>query len=120
MIRFYAITIRVQVRGSALLFTQPALLGQVLVSVADTIKDERRLYVCNAADEEHAKNLGVEGLKEVSEAAAVELAATFQPARTLVLTDSRTGAEEQLEMPACNLRVLLAGGYSGAIGAELL
>ena len=121
MIRFYDAAIETEPRGSAVLFKEPRLLGQVLFSIADGVRgDRRRLYACDANDEDHGKNLALAQVQEVDEEAAVKLAAEYQPERLMPRTDPVTGAMETLRMPPCDLRLLLAGGPTGAIGGDLL
>jgi len=121
MIRYYDVAIAAEQRGSALLLTEPVLQGTLLVSLADSARDGlRRLYVCDATEDEHVQNLAMTGVAERDEAAAIALAAAYQPARTLVRTDPRTGTEQRIEVPEGDLRALLADGHAMAIGADLL
>lgn len=120
MIRFYDAAIELEQKGSAVLFKEPLLLGQMLFSIADVVHgDRRRLYVCEANDEEHGNNLAIAQVREIEEEAAIKLAAEYHPECHLPRTDPETGAVETLHIPACDLMSLLGGG-GGAIGGELL
>ncbi len=121
MIRFYNAAIEMQPKGSAVLFREPALKGQVLFSVADGVNgDCQRLYVCDANEEEHGQNLGLAKVSEIGEEAAVRLAADYQPARSVPHLNPQTREVETVEIPACDLKSLLHGGQTGAIGGQLL
>lgn len=121
MIRYYDVAIAVEQRGSAMLLTEPGLQGTLLASLADSARDGRwRLYVCEATEEEHAQNLEMAGVENRDEAAAIALAAAYQPPRTLIRTDPRTGTEQRIEVPEGDLRALLASGQAIAIGGDLL
>jgi hypothetical protein len=121
MIRFYDAVIETEILGSALVFREPLLKGQVLVSISNVLQgDRQRLYACVCTDEEHQENLRLAQVKELDEEAAVKLAAEYQPERLMPHIDPVTGETENLRVPPCDLRLLLAGGQSGAIGGDLL
>lgn len=122
MIRFYDAAIETEPKGSAVLLKEPRLLGKVLFAIADTVhRNRRKLYACDANDEEHAENLGLAQVSgELDEESAAKLAAAYQPEREIRRTDPVTGEMVSLRMPACDLRQLLNGGTNGAIGGDLL
>ncbi|MDD5322498.1 MAG: hypothetical protein PHD43_18175 [Methylococcales bacterium] len=107
--------------GSALISQEPALKGEVLLSVSSAAHgDRRRLYACACGDQEHLENLSLPQVKELDEKAAAKRAAEYQPERAMPRTDPEIGVVETLQIPACDLRSLLGGGQTGAIGGELL
>ena len=115
------IPIETEPRGSAILFREPHLIGSVLFYIVDSIHDNcKRLYICDSTDVEHEKNMGLALVSEVAEEVAVKLAAEYQPERLMTCIDPITGETKNLPMPACDLRLLLTGGQTGAIGGDLL
>lgn len=105
MKRFYKATITKQPIGSAVRHKEPAVQGKVIVKVTDsTTAGDYKLLVIDCDDAQNKTNLTVPGVEELSEEQALKLAAQYQPERTLTHLNPVTMEEEEIDVPACDLR----------------
>ena len=105
MKRFYKATITKQPIGSAVRHKEPAVQGKVIVKVTDsTTAGDYKLLFIDCDDAQNKTNLTIPGVEELSEEQALELAAQYQPKRTLTQLNTVTMEEEEIDVPACDLR----------------
>lgn len=105
MKRYYKSIIGRQSVGTAVQYVEPGLHGVVVIKVTDTTTaGDHKLFVMDCDDSQHQANLGIGGVEELSEEQAVELAARYQPSRTIEQFNPLTMRKEKIEMPACDLR----------------
>jgi hypothetical protein len=107
--RFYKAVITKRSLGSAVEHREPRVEGQVIVKVTDsTTAGNYKLFVIDSNDAQHKANLDIPGIEEVSEEQAVILAAKYQPQRTLTRLNPLTRKEENITVPACDLKKFYA------------
>jgi hypothetical protein len=91
--------------GSAVEHREPGVEGQVIVKVTDsTTAGDYKLFVIDCNDAQHQANLAIPGIEEVSEEQAITLAAKYQLQRTLSRLNPQTRKEENITVPACDLK----------------
>lgn len=105
---YYRVNVTKQSRGSAIVHREPPLHGDVVFKLTDTATaGDFKLVVMECTAEQHEGNLGLPGVAGLSEAEAAELAPKYQPRRSRLVFDPRTGKEERVDAPAADLAVLL-------------
>ena len=106
---FYKVAVTKIPVGSAVRHVEPPLTGEVVTKVTDSsTAGDFKLVVLDCSAEEHADNLLLAGVVEVSEAEAVSLAPKYQPKRTLTDRNERSGKQEKIAIPAVDLKAFLA------------
>lgn len=109
MQRFYRVTVTKRFVGTAIEHHEPALDGEVVVKVNDAAtRGDFVLVVLDADDGQHERNLSLPGVEGLEAAAAIELAAEYQPARTTRRVDPLTRDTEIVDVPAVDLAAILA------------
>lgn len=105
MKRFYKAAITKRSIGSAVEHGEPGVAEQVIVKVTDsTTAGDYKLFVIDCNDAQHQANLDIPGIDEVSEDQVVTLAARYQSQRTLTRLNTQTRKEENITVPACDLK----------------
>jgi hypothetical protein len=104
MTTFYKVTVTREPVGSALRHKEPPLQGSIIIKVTDsTTKGNYRIIVIDCDDKQNKVNLAAPGVEALTEEQAVKLAAKYQPRRTVVEFNPRTGKKEKNTIPACDL-----------------
>ena len=105
---FYKVSVTKQSLGSAILHKEPPLVGAVVTKVSDVSSEgDYKLIVIDCSEAEHAENLLLPGVAEVSEAEAMVLAPKFQPKRTMTELNERSGKQEKITIAAADLKTFL-------------
>ena len=105
MRKFYKVAITKRPVGSAVQHIEPSIKGNIIIKVTDsTTAGDYKLFVIDCDDAQHKANLATAGIEELSEEQAVQLAAEFQPKRTLTQLNPVTMKEEKVTVPACDLK----------------
>ncbi|HEY0733609.1 MAG TPA: hypothetical protein VGD69_01780 [Herpetosiphonaceae bacterium] len=115
MNRCYKVAVIKRPIGTAIEYQEPPVQGKLITKVFDsTTGGDYELIVLDADDGQHQANVALAGVEELSEEQAVDLAATYQPERTLTRINPRTMTEEQETVPACDLRKILDRSATGS------
>ena len=105
---FYKISVTKQPIGSATMHREPPLAGEVVIKVFDaSTEGDFKLVVLDCSEAQHADNLLLPGVAEISEAEAVALAPKYQPKRTMTELNALTGKQEKITIPAADLKAFL-------------
>jgi hypothetical protein len=105
MNQFYQVAITKHPIGSAVEYREPPIQGKIIVKVADsTTVGAYRLIVVDCDETQHQTNSLLPGVKVLLEPEAIQLAAIYQPQRTIKRFDPKTRKEESVVMPAADLK----------------
>lgn len=113
MNRFYKVAIDKRPIGTAFEHREPPLQGAQVTKVADSrTQGSFKLIVVDATDTEHQANLALPGVDELAQAAAVALAAEYQPEVTREVRDRETEnvrevKVKKVKVPAVDLKDIL-------------
>ena len=105
---FYRVSVTKQPIGSAIRHKEPPLAGKVVIKVTDTRSaGDFKLVVIDCSEAQHADNLLLPGVAELSEADAIALAPKYRPKRTTTRLNERSGKREKTTIPAVDLKAFL-------------
>ncbi len=103
--RFYKVTVTKWPIGSAIEYREPPVQGRIVTKVTDsTTRGDYRLFIVDCTDDQHQINLALPDVAELSEEQAIELAKQYQPERTVKRINRETNTEEEVTLPAVDLR----------------
>lgn len=108
MNRFYKVTITKQPIGTAIAHKEPPVQGNVIIKVTDTTTaGDYKLIVVDCQEEQHQANLSLPGVAALSEDEAAELAAKYQPQRTVTRMQPLPTKQEKVTVPEFDLKKFL-------------
>jgi hypothetical protein len=105
MHKFYKASITKRLIGTAIQHKEPPVQGEIIIKVTDsTTAGDFKIFVVNANDNQHKANLALDGIELLTEDQALKLAKKYQPKRTTTRFNPGTMKEEQITLPACDLK----------------
>ena len=105
---FYKVVVTKQPDGTAIIHKEPPLHGEIITKITDaSTAGDFRIVALECSAEQHEENLAYPGVVALDEAEAVKLVPKYQPKRSILELDPRTGKQHKIELPAADLKRLL-------------